>query len=55
MQVFEQLFHNDCNITNGTYKEVGGCEGGGGLWRWVGSRRQVKATINRQTAVVYVQ
>ena len=24
---FEQLFHSDCNITNGTCKGVGECEG----------------------------
>ena len=28
---------------------------GGGCWGWVGNRRQVKATIKRQTAVVCVQ
>ena len=33
---------------------VGGIVGGG--WRgWVGSQRQAKATIKRQTAVVCVQ
>ena len=30
--VFEQLFHSDCNITDGVYKGVGGWEGGGGGW-----------------------
>ena len=28
---FEQLFHSDCNITDGTYKGVHGWEGGWGV------------------------
>ena len=30
--VFEIAFYNPCNITDGTYKEVGGWEG----WEWWG-------------------
>ena len=28
---FKQLFHSDCNVTDGTYKGVGAWEGGGGI------------------------
>ena len=52
---FEQLFHSDCNITDGMYKWVGRWEGDEGWRGWVGSRRQVKATIKTQTAIVCVQ
>ena len=52
---FKQLFHSDCNVTDGTYKGVGAWEGGWGCWEWVASRRHVKATIKTQTAVVCVQ
>ena len=45
--VFEIVFYNHCNITDGTYKGMGGWEGagdggggwvggGGGWWGWVG-------------------
>ena len=56
---FEQLFHSHCNITSGTYKEVGGWEGGrvgggggwaagGGLYFPLEDRHQYRVFIKSQ-------
>ena len=50
--VFEIVFYNPCNITNGTYKGVGeweGAEGGGGQCT---SRRRALPAIRPQTVVL---
>ena len=52
--VFEIVFYRPCNITDGTYKGVGGWEGdrgGGSGWA---SRRQALYAIRPQTVVLYV-
>ena len=50
--VFEIVFYNPCNITDGVYKGVGGGGGGGGGWA---SRRQAFPAIRLQTVVLCSQ
>ena len=51
--VFEIVFYRSCNITDGTYKEVGRWEGVG--WGWAASRRRAIPAIRAQTVVLCSQ
>ena len=54
--VFEIVFYRSCNITDGTYKRVGGWEESGvGWWGWMASRRRPIPAIRAQTVVLCSQ